>query len=126
MSCFRHCFAWAKKNPNATKVTLDFGTRGRPITDVGAQALASACPNLTSIHLSYAQFQVTDVGVQALASACPNLTEIWLRYTQATDVGAQALADACPNLTFIKLGTQVTDAAKQQMRAKFPKLSIDY
>eukprot|EP00620_Florenciella_sp_RCC1587_P023202 CAMPEP_0182573572 /NCGR_PEP_ID=MMETSP1324-20130603/20301_1 /TAXON_ID=236786 /ORGANISM="Florenciella sp., Strain RCC1587" /LENGTH=128 /DNA_ID=CAMNT_0024788703 /DNA_START=107 /DNA_END=493 /DNA_ORIENTATION=- len=109
--------AWAKKNLHRTQVDSTVLPFGKQITDVGAQALASLCPNLTSINLS--STQVTDVGAQALANAYPKLTSINLDNTKVTDVGAQALADACPNLTTIGLSsTQVTAAAKQQMKAK--------
>ena len=69
--------------------------------------------------------QVTDVGAQALANACPDLTRIGLENTQVIDVVAQALANACHNLAWISLGgTQVTYAGKQQMRAKLPNLTV--
>ena len=38
---------WARQNPDATEVRRE----GKQITDVGAQALAAACPNLTVIGL---------------------------------------------------------------------------
>ena len=72
--------------------------------DTGMVTLVSQ--NLTEIDLD--DTEVTDVGVAALANACPNLTTICLSYTwHVTDKGAQALANSCPNLTTIDLcGTQ--------------------
>ena len=45
----RELMEWARQNPDATEVRRE----GKQITDVGAQALAVLCPNLTSIDLYY-------------------------------------------------------------------------
>ena len=65
----------------------------RDVRDAAVQALASSCPNLTTIHLSSCT-NITDAAVQALASSCPRLTEAYL--------------NGCPN---------ITDAAVRALRA---------
>ena len=84
---------WAKANREATEVNV----KGQDITDVGAHALASSCPNLTEIDL--ANTRVTDLGAQAIAALCPGLTDVYLGGTQVTETGIQQMEAALPELT---------------------------
>jgi len=69
--------------------------------------------------------QVTDVGAQALAVLCSNLTGIELTDTQVADVGAhEALAVSCPNLTEIDLDNTRVTIGWKQTRAARPNLRI--
>ena len=70
---------------------------------------------------------ITAAAVQAIASSCPNLTTVNLNEcTNITDAAVQALAGSCPKLTTINLEdcTNITDAAKQALRASHEGLTI--
>ena len=84
---------WADANRGATEANAN----GQDITDVGAHALASTCPNLSKIDL--ANTRVTDLGAQAIAALCPGLTNIYVGGTQVTETGIQQMEAALPELT---------------------------
>ena len=86
------CVAWrVARNQHTTKVKCN----GR-ITDAGLTAVATHCPNITTMDLSHT-YQITDAGLTAVATHCPNITSIVLYDTQITDAGLTAVATHCPN-----------------------------
>ena len=80
--------AWRQmRDLNTLRLMLRAGVR-----DAAVQALASSCPNLTTIDLRYCR-NITDAAVQALARSCPNLTTVDLAFCyNITDAAKNALA----------------------------------
>ena len=85
------CVAWrVARNQHTTKVK-----RNWRITDAGLTAVATHCPNITTIDLRGTQ--ITDAGLTAVATHCPNITDINLYNTQITDAGLNAVETLCPD-----------------------------
>ena len=60
------CVAWrVARNQHTTKVKCNRG-----ITDAGLTAVATHCPNITTIDLYGTR--ITDAGLTAVATHCPN------------------------------------------------------
>lgn len=74
------------------------------ITDVGLQAIASGCPNLTRIEI-YPDYEpkITDVGIRSIATHCKHMSFISVvGCDKVTDDGLRAIVENCPNLTEIE------------------------
>ena len=106
--------------PNITTIAL----RATQITDAGLTAVATHCPNITTINLSVTK--ITDAGLTAVATHCPNITDINLERTQITDAGLTAVATHCPNITTIDLcDSQITDAGLTAVATHCPKIVVN-
>ena len=67
------------------------------MTDVGLQAVAKGCAQITSLNL-YGCSQVTDVGLEAVAKGCAQITSLDLRYCdKVTEEGKASVRAALPD-----------------------------
>ena len=85
----------------------------RKITDEAVVALASGCKLLSSLSLNSCR-KITDGSVEAVASGCPWLKDLGLHgCNKITDAAVAAVASGCPLLSSLDLGNcgKITDAA---------------
>ena len=126
----RVLMAWVKHHPDAVKALFN----GQQISDVGAAALAQERTSFVAgVCRDFWQQLDGDgrvvrgaalISIKEFVLTSP-LTVIELSRTQVGDDGVTALAGGCPKLTAIVLnGTQVSAAAKQEMKTKLPNLLI--
>lgn len=92
--------------PNLSKVEITYSgwmsKLGKQLDDQGLHTLASCCPSLTNLTLSYCTF-MTDIGLRYLAS-CSKLSALKLNFTPGiTGCGILSLVVGCRNLTVLHL-----------------------
>ena len=70
---------------------------------------------------------MTDVGLQAVAKGCPQITDLSLAgCSKVTDVGLQAVVKGCAQITSLDLAwcPKVTEEGKASLRAALPNCEI--
>jgi len=92
--------------PNLAKVEIAYSgwmsKLGKQLDDQGLLILASCCPSLTNLTLSYCTF-ITDVGLRYLAS-CSKLSALKLNFTpRISGCGILSLVVGCRNLAVLHL-----------------------
>jgi F-box/leucine-rich repeat protein 2/20 len=92
--------------PNLAKVEISYcgwmSKLGKQLHDQGLLILASCCPSLTNLTLSYCTF-ITDVGLRYLAS-CSKLSALKLNFTpRISGCGILSLVVGCRNLAVLHL-----------------------
>jgi hypothetical protein len=93
------------------------------VSDVGLQALARGCPNLTDLSLIRCR-QVTDAGLLALARGCLLLAQLDLSYCNfVTSVGVNHLAKSCHDMTDLNLA-HCKLLCDIQLAVGMPKLKV--
>eukprot|EP00899_Mesostigma_viride_P005488 jgi/Mesvir1/14940/Mv26266-RA.1 len=81
------------------------------ITDIGVACLASFCPRLKELSVSYAQ-KVSDASIKRIAHRCQQLERLSIEKTAVTDSSVSAIAQHCVNLCHLDVGhcKKVSDA----------------
>ena len=83
--------------------SVDLSKWSRTVDDAAVAAVASKCPQLSSLYLSFCG-RITDAAVVAVASGCKQLVSLILdRCENITDVAVVAVAFGCKRLTSLGL-----------------------
>ena len=106
-------FCEAARAARATLTHIDLGSGNSINCDAAVMAMASGCPQLTTLDLCNCD-NITDAAVAAVASGCKQLTTLDLGCCDnITDAAVVAVASGCKQLTTLKLEdcSKITDAA---------------
>ena len=118
-------FCEAARAARATLTHIDLGSGNSINCDAAVMAMASGCPQLTTLDLCNCD-NITDAAVVAVASKCKQLTRFDLRgCSKITDAAVLAVASGCKLLTTLNLAycSNITDAAVVAVASGCPQLS---
>ena len=118
-------FCGAARKAQATLTRADLREWARTV-DGAVKAVASGCPQLTSLYLAGCR-HVTDAAVVAVASGCPQLSSFDLGDCKMmTDAAVVAVASKCKKLTTLKLDCcgDISDTAVVAVASGCKRLTV--